>query len=494
MINQVSENNTKFILFQREVIFPKWLVVNPIAFFLIAMILCWIAYGYIPNLDLAFVAILSVCAFFYSSRNVSIKLSYVGEKEFLQSIFKTGFIIRILWVLYMFLIFNPQYYGNTFGSIEDVEWYMKFGQELSRWLSGNTDNTFLGIVDAYMAAVDDIAYPVILAIEYFLTAGISSVFIPMVIKCVMSAYIAIIGYRITKRHFGEGTARIAAILLCLNPNMIYWCANMMKETEMVFICCLAIDKLDISLSSNKKLLLRDLLPGLLIGLILFFMRTPLAIALFMAILMHILLASKKIISTGKKIVIGIIVLSTLYASVGNRLIYQSKDYIQQVESDAQGENMEWRSQRAGGNQFAKYGSAVVFAPLIFTIPFPTFNVANEAQLIQIQLAGGSYIKNIFSFFVIITLILLIMSGQWRRHVFIITYLCAYLVVLAFSGFAQSGRFHMPVWPMLMIFAAYGIQMAKADKRIRNWFTYVLFAEVFVCLVWNWFKLAGRGMI
>ena len=156
--------------------------------------------------------------------------------------------------------------------------------------------------------------------------------------------------------------------------------------------------------------------------------------------------------------------------------------------------MEWRSNREGGNSFAKYAGAAVFAPLILTIPFPTLNVANEAQLTQMQLAGGSYIKNLFSFFVITVLFLMLISGDWRRHVFILAYTCGYLVVLVFSGFAQSGRFHMPIWPMLMLFAAYGVQIAKGNVYIRNGFHQVVLLEVLVCLVWNWFKLKGRGMI
>ena len=67
-------------------------------------------------------------------------------------------------------------------------------------------------------------------------------------------------------------------------------------------------------------------------------------------------------------------------------------------------------------------------------------------------------------------------------------------MLVFSGFAQSGRFHMPIWPMLMLFAAYGVQMAKCDMRWKKWFSYVLVAEIAVCLIWNWYKLAGRGLI
>ena len=90
--------------------------------------------------------------------------------------------------------------------------------------------------------------------------------------------------------------------------------------------------------------------------------------------------------------------------------------------------------------------------------------------------------------------LMLISGEWRKHVFILAYTLGYLASLALSNFAHSSRFHMPIWPFLMMFAAYGIQMAKANVKYRRWFTIALVAEVFICLVWNWFKLKGRGMI
>ena len=136
----------------------------------------------------------------------------------------------------------------------------------------------------------------------------------------------------------------------------------------------------------------------------------------------------------------------------------------------------------------------MFAPLIFTIPFPTFNQANETQYLQVQLSGGSYIKNIFSFFIIIVMLMMLISGEWRTHVFILAYTLGYLMVLVLSEFAQSGRFHMPIMPMLMLFAAYGIQIAKTNGKVKKWFPIALVIEVVACLVWNWFKLAGRGLL
>lgn len=473
---------------------PKWIVGPSISFFFISMVICWIFFARVPNWDLVFVSSLSVVLFFVWSNSITKRLRSASERRFLKNIFYVGLTIRIIWVLYLYFIFNPNYYENPIGSLADVEWYIPFAQALADWMTNDTYLTISQIIGNYMSAMDDVGYPFILAIEYVLTFGVSDVFVPMLVKSVMGAYCAILVYNVAKRHFGIATARIAALFICLNPNMIYWCGTMMKEAEMVFFCCLAVDKLDQGLSSGNRLTLRALWPGILAGLVLFFMRTALGLALFLGVLAHIVLASSKIISLAKKIIAGVLVVITLFVGVGDRLIEQSKGYLDIVRSDSQQVNMEWRSVREGGNSFAKYAGATVFAPLIVTIPFPTLNVANEWQLSQMQLAGGNYIKNILSFFVIMVLLLLFLSGEWRNHVFILAYMCGYLVVLVFSGFAQSGRFHMPIWPMLMLFAAYGVQIAKGNVRLRRGFNMVLMAEVLVCLVWNWFKLKGRGLI
>lgn len=472
---------------------PKWLVTNPIVFFFIAMVACWVAFGHVPGMHLVLTACISVVLFFTAGYIMANNWKRVSEKRFLKNVFIAGFLIRVLWVLYMFFIFNPEFYGNTYGSTADTDWFMAFGRGLADWIRGDIHYSLSQVIDINMSAIDDVAYPMWLAVVYVLTGEMSDVFIPMVVKCIVGAYCAISIYRVAKRHFGMGTARLAAIFVCLNPNMIYWCAAMMKEAEMVFFCCLAVDKLDEALSSGQKLTLRALWPGLLAGVVLFFMRTALGLALFLGVFAHIVFASRRVISLGKKILMGLLVVMTLAIGVGDRILYQSRSYLETVQSDAQQENMEFRSKHSG-NEFVKYAGAAVFAPLIFTLPFPTLNVADVNQLVQVQLAGGSYIRNILSFFTVLVLLLLWVSGEWRKHVFIIAYTCAYLGVLVFSGYAQSGRFHMPIWPMLMLLAAYGVQLTKGNAQLQRAFGYVLWIEIGVCLVWNWFKLAGRGML
>ena len=479
---------------KRELTIPNWLIGSSIAFFFVAMFACWEVFGHVPEFDLWLVAAISVVLFFYGGSEMAKSWSRAGAKRFVRNVFIAGFAIRLIWLLYVWLFFNMDHYGEQYGEMADVEWYMPFAKDLAQWISGDSRYTFAQIVKNNGAAIDDVGYPLWLAVGYVFWGGWSDAFIPMLIKCVVSSYCAICIYNIAKRHFGEGTARMAAIFVCVNPNMIYWCGCMFKEAEMVFLCCLAIDNFDRVLSSGNRYTFKNLLPGMLAAIALMFFRMALGLVVFLAVFAHIVMVSQRVMSMGKKILAGVLVGAVLMVAMGDRIRTQSEELLNSAQSNRQKINMEWRSHRAGGNSFAKYAGAAVFAPLIFTIPFPTFNTALESQYLQMQLSGGSYIKNILSFFVILVMLMMLISGEWRRHVFIIAYTLGYLMVLVMSEFAHSGRFHMPIWPMLMLFAAYGIQIAKTNARVRKWWPMVLVLEVVACLAWNWFKLKGRGMI
>lgn len=473
---------------------PNWLTGKAMVFFFVAMFACWFAYGFVPEFDLWFVSAISVILFFYGGQAMSRGWERKKERAFVRNVFIAGFLIRLLWVLYCYFVFNPEHYGNTYGDTADVDWYMPFAKDLSAWLSGDSKLGLSEIIDRNGSAIDDVGYPMWLGLIYLIVGVDNDVFVPFLFKCVMGAYCAVSIYRVANRHFGVGAARMAAIFVAINPNMIYWCGTMFKEAEMVFLVCLAIDNMDRVLTSGKRFSFASLLPGMLAAIALFFFRAPLAIVIFIAVFAHIVMVSGRVMSLGKKILAGLLVGAVLVVSMGDRIRTQSESLLERAQSDTQDINMEWRSNRQGGNSFAKYAGAAVFAPLIFTIPFPTFNQANEGQILQVQLSGGSYIKNILSFFVIIVMLMMLISGEWRRHVFLLAYTVGYHLVLVMSEFAHSGRFHMPVWPMILLFAAYGIQIGKSNARVRKWFPIALVLEVAVCLAWNWFKLAGRGLI
>lgn len=482
----------------KELTIPNWLPGKSIVFFFISMFACFGAFGYVPEFGLWLVAALSVVLFFYGGQAMSKSWERKKEMVFLRNIYIAGLIARFMWVLYCYFFFNPDHFNNVYGDTADVDWYMPFAKDLALWIKGDSSMSLSQTLDYNGAAIDDVGYPMWLAVGYAIWGEWSDVFIPMMVKCIVGAYCAISIYQVAKRHFGDGVARMTAIFVVINPNMIYWCGNMFKEAEMVFIVCLAVDNFDRVLNSGKKYTFKALLPGILAGLALMFFRTALGLVFFLAVFAHIVMASNQVMSIGKKLLAGVLVGAVLVVSMGERIRTQSEDLIEKVQADSAQKEIEWRGNHKdaqGRNQsFAKYAGAAVFAPLIFTIPFPTFNQAHAGQLLQVQLSGGSYIKNIFSFFVVIVMVMMMISGEWRRHVFILAYTLGYLMVLVMSAFAQSGRFHMPVWPMLMLFAAYGIQIAKTNGRVRKWFPIVLVIEVVACLAWNWFKLKGRGMI
>ena len=473
---------------------PNWFSGKAMAFFFVAIFSCWLLLGYVPAFDLALAACLSTVLFFYGGQTMSKSWSKTKQKTFIRNVFLAGFIIRILWMLYCYYIFNPEHYDTTFGDGADAGWFRDFGIDIAGWISGDLKLSLPEIIQKNASAIDDVGYPMWLGLIYLIIGVDNDVFVPLVLKCIMGAYCAISIYRIAQRHFGEGAARLAAIFVCVNPNMIFWSSTLMKESEMVFLVCLAIDNFDRVLTAGKRFTFANILPGLLAATALMFFRSALGLVIFLAVFAHVVMASSRVMSTGKKVLAGVLVGTMLMVSMGDRIRTQSRELIDSAQSDSQKTNMEWRSTRSGGNSFAKYAGAAVFAPLIFTIPFPTFNQANESQLLQVQLSGGSYIKNVLSFFVIMVMFMLLISGEWRQHVFILAYTVGYLIVLVMSPFAQSGRFHMPIWPMLMLFAAYGIQIAKTNARVRKWFPIVLVIEVVACLGWNWFKLKGRGMI
>ena len=465
-----------------------------IIFFFVAMFACFMAFGYVPELELWIVASISVVLFFYGGQAMSKSWEQKKEKAFIKNIFIVGLAIRVIWVLYCYFFFNFDHYGYLHGEDADTGWYMGFGRNLTEWLAGDAKLSLSEIISKNGSAIDDTGYPMWLGLLYLLFGVENEVFIPMMFKCILGAYCAISIYRVAKRHYGEGVARMAAIFVAINPNMIYWCGNMFKEIEMVFLCCVAIDNFDRVLSSGQRYTFKNLLPGLLATIAVFFFRSALAILILLAVFAHIVMVSNRVMSLGKKILAGVLVATVLLVSMGDRIRIQSRQLVEAAQSDRQDVNMEWRSTRSGGNSFAKYAGAAVFAPLIFTIPFPTFNSALESQYLQMQLGGGSYIKNILSFFVILVMLMMLISGEWRRHVFILAYTVGYHVILVMSEFAHSGRFHMPVIPMLMLFAAYGIQIAKTNGKLKRWFPIALIVEVAACLAWNWFKLKGRGMI
>lgn len=471
--------------------FPKWISNKSIQLFFFVLILTNVVWSqYALSVSYILVSSISVVLFFYGTNVLTKKWGVYSPAVFVKKVFQVGLIVRLIWCLFIYY-FNIDHYGTPIGSLEDTGFYMSIAKECAEHLS-NGSFAFLDVwFNNYNILLDDIGYPIFLGLQYLITFNISDIVIPFIFKSILGAYSSVLIYKVAKRHFGDSVGRIAGIMCMFYPQMIYWCGGMMKEAEMVFLCCWFVERMD-AVFMSKQLNWMALINGTLLALSLYLFRSALGIVAFGVIFISLLLSDKTFIKGTQKIVVSIVVVLVMFLSIGGQMKSQFDVMYGKVLGGGQTENMEWRSERKGGNELAKYAGAAVFAPLIVTIPFPTMVAANPDQVYQMQMAGGNFIKNVISFFVIFVLFWLVLNKEWRKHAFILFFMLGYLAVLVVSGYAQSGRFHMPIMPLEVLFAAYGITILPKNKR--HWFNYALIFEFVVCIAWQWFKLKGRGLI
>jgi hypothetical protein len=306
------------------------------------------------------------------------------------------------------------------------------------------------------------------------------------VKCVIDAFSCVLIYNLAKRNFGESTGRMAAIFCMLMPNMWYYCGITLKETEMAFLVILFTERADVALHSPKITFGNIILPGIVI-LVMFTFRTALAAVMLAALAGSLILSSGKQMQTWKKVLYVSIFAIWMFLTMGAEMVEEAQQ-LWAGRTENQSVGYEWRAQQ--GNTFAKYASASVFAPFIFTIPFSSM-VYVDGQENQMMMNGANFIKNIMSGFTIFAVILLLVRRDWRKHVLPLATMCGYLVVLVFSNFAHSERFHFPVLALELVFAAYGV--SQVTNKHKRWFTMWLMGMCIANIAWAWIKLAGRGL-
>lgn len=480
-------------------VFPKWLSTYPIVIYILALVVVSFMYS---SYSLPWYYMLSgvvVVMVFFLYGSTAIKDTSLDkirkESRFEKRIFLIAFIPRVIWMLLIYTLFM-QNYGNAFGfENADAIYYDTLGQ----FVAGLIENGNFHFYDeiSHYGGNDDIAdmgYGIYVGFVYWLTGN--SIIAVRLLKCVWSSLTVVLIYRLAKRNFGEQTARIAAIFCALWPNFWYYCAVHLKETEMVFLVVLFVEQADQMLRS-RQFTAWKVIPVLLIAAAMFTVRTPLGLVAILALVFSIVMSSTRVVSWGKRIVVGFMAIALIGIVAGNRIEERAIGLIEQAQGDYQEGNMRWRSKRkdASGNtqRFAKYAGAAVFAPMIFTIPFPTMVRPFEGQEVQQLLNGGNFIKNILSGFTILALIMLLLSGKWREHLLPLSFMLGYLVILTFSAFAHSERFHQPIMPLEMMFAAFGLSVVITKKKYKRWFTYWCVLIFVAAIAWNWFKMAGRGL-
>ena len=443
-----------------------------------------------------FFGAIEVLGFFYFANRLSKQWFYLKSFHFTQKLFWTALFLRLLWVFVSYFLY--QHWTGTAFAIDaaDELYYDEVARYAANMMRNSDWNIYSNIQDySGGAQFSDMGYPIYLTFVYWIFGN--SIFIARMIKAILSAWTVILMYRLTTRNFDEQIGRMVAIMCALMPNLIYYCSFQLKEVEMVFLVVLFIERADYLLRKGK-LAFMPTATLMLIPAVMFTIRTALAAVLVMAFFCTIILSSERVVSWGRRTLM--LIMAILFAGMilmTSTSIGQDVQQMWRTRGSSQRTNMEWRAERDVGQgmtqKFAKYAGAAVFAPMIFTIPFPTM-AETPGQENQKMIHGGNFVKNILSFFTISALAMLLVSGDWRKYVLPLAVLCGYLVVLVFSSFAHSERFHLPILPFTLMFAAYGISKMNEVWWIKKYFPYWCALMFVACVAWNWFKLAGRGMI
>lgn len=475
--------------------FPSWLNKYAVVVYVMALLIITGMYSaYSLPWYYLLSGVVSVTLFFGYGMNLTKRYAVnkiKREANFEKRIFGIAFLLRVIWMVTIYAIFMT-YYGNAFGfENADASYYNDLGQ----FVAGLIDTGNFHFYDeiSHYSGNDDIAdmgYGVYVGFIYYLTDN--SIIAVRLLKCIWSALTVVLLYRLAKRNFGTQVARIAAIMVTLWPNFWYYCGAHLKETEMVFLAVLFVEQADQMLRS-RQFTVWKVAPVLLIGAIIFTFRTPLALVAILALLFTIVMASSRVVKWGKRIIIGLLAVVLIGVTMGNRIEEQARGLIEQVQAGGQDAANEWRTERENGNVFAKYAGATVFAPMIFTLPFPTMVYPYTGQDVQKLLNGGNFVKNIMSFFVVFALGMLLLTGRWREHLLPLSFMLGYIVVLVMSAFAHSERFHQPIMMFEFMFAAYGMSIVMTKKKYKQWFLCWCIIMFIACFAWNWFKMAGRGL-
>lgn len=475
---------------------PQSITNTAIITYFAAIFACTLLYSsHILNWKWWIFGIISVVGFFYFANQQTKLWINLRPATFAKKLFWSTFALRVVWVLVSYFL-NNQWTGTPFSiGAADELFYNDVGKYGATLIRGGNWNIYTEIINYSGAAFSDMGYPIYLSIIYWIFGD--SVLIARLIKAALSAWTVVLVYKLAARNFGGQTGRIAGVFCMLMPNLIYYCSSQLKEVEMVFLAILFVERADWLLRQPKLKAIQTILV-MLIPLFLFMIRTALAATLVAAFFCALLLTTGRVSGLGKRAVL-IVVAGIFAATMFLTSTSIGTEVKQMIETGGskQHANMEWRSVRDVGHgmtqKFAKYAGAAVFAPMIFTIPFPTMNDIPGHEN-QMMIHGGNFVKNITSYFTIMALFVLLLSGKWRKHVLPLAVLCGYLVVLVFSNFAQSERFHQPILPLSMMFAAYGISIMNQYPWIKQYFRYWCVLMFIAAVAWNWFKLAGRGMI
>lgn len=462
--------------------FPKQIATKGIYLYLGALTAISLVFmRHAMSIDFLIMGVMWVVGFFLLSNLCSKKYQEIPQAAFLRNIFLIALGLRWAWCIFSYIYYLLKT-GIPFEfSPGDSVWYY---EETMGNLRANIGDVWRYLF-VYTDAISDSGYVFYLSLLCKITG--ESILLPRLINCIFSAGTCLLIYHLAKRNIGEEGGRMAAIFTCFMPNLIFYCGLHLKESLMLFLLVACLERSDYLIRSRHYNVLNIALP-LLLAVTLFTFRTVLGAAAIFAFATAVVFTNTSVIGKAKRyMLIGWMVLAAATLT-GGTIMNEAEGLLEQKDTNQESKRLQ---QTARGNQWAKYATGTVMAPMMFVLPFPTMVDVDE-QYNQQMISGGNYVRNFLGGFVLIALFSAIfITKNWRNLSLIGSFAIAYLGIISTSGFANSERFLLPALPVLLIMAAYGVTLlnAKNYRFIKIWYWVV----PVMAFAWAFFKLGSRGL-
>lgn len=464
--------------------FPRQISTRAFVTYLVALVIVSFAFTHHIMSPLYFIlGITWVSGFFFFTNRWSKNWHTANDNVVISRIFWIALTIRLIWVVCSYF-----YYIRMTGMPFEFDAADALGyHEEAKWLAGSPWQTAWNYYfgpNSY--GVSDVGYPLYLTCLYKLCGP--RVIIPRIIKAFISAWTCVLIYKLSERTFGRDAARMAGIMTALMPNLIIYCGYHLKETEMLFLEVAFLERLD-NLIRDPRPKFTNAIIAALLALSLFFFRTVLGAAAVFAAVTSVLISNAPSMKKGWKRVTllswGVLCLAV---ASGGTIATEIEGVWEEKDTNATEKREE---QTIRGNQWAKYATGSVMAPMVLVLPFSTMLEVDQ-QYSQETKHPGNYIRNFMGFFAFIGIYEAFRRKKWRDFAMIGSFVIAYLGVISLSGYVNSERFLLPGLPGLIMIWAYGVSSLrqKTYNLLTPWCAIVVVMEV----AWAFFKIGSRGLL
>lgn len=411
-----------------------------------------------------------------------VKFLVMPYRKKIRAFFFISFFTHLLFLVILY-IYYFSLDGTLFGpNAMDVTGY----HLVPKWMAEEYSSTGTLNIQYYLDLVgsfSDMGY--IFWMFFWYTLFGSDLWLHGLLNIIFASFSAVLVYKITLRQFGEKVGILAAIMMLLHPFFIYYNSIALKETIMLWLVLMFFKQAQAYfIFPNRKAL--HLVLALLSVLMLTFFRNFLAIVLGLGFLIHFLFNGVKR-SRSINIFISIITFIGFYYLFTSLNVFADANTLINISGESFDSVV---ARRTGNSLVERFTSLPAFIVLAFSGPFPTIVNIPDQESILLQM-GGAFLRNLMVPFSMFS-IWFVFKKELRQNLMYLFFIFAYLFIVAYSGYGNSMRYNLVVLPILLIYTAKGIQDITFNQR-KVYHIY-LFILVLVILMWNYSKLAGRGII